>query len=108
MATVIGILAQANPGAVLTDMYTVPALKHVTGRIIITNVSAGNLTFRIALSKNGDAIVNKHYVSFDVPIVANDTGSSIAVMLGAGAIVRVYGSTADVSFTLTGIEQDDV
>ena len=97
-----GILGQSAPGAVLTDIYTVPAATIATARVIVANRGAVELSFRIALSENGDAIANKHYVAFDEPIGINESGSSIGFILSAGDIVRVYGSTADISFTVTG------
>jgi hypothetical protein len=108
MAAVYGVLGQSAPSAaVLTDMYTTPALKHTTGRIIVVNRGILQTQLRIALSPNGDAIADEHYVAYNVTIDGGATGSTIGIILGDGDVVRVWGGTSDLSFTLTGLEQDD-
>ncbi len=108
MATVRGALGQSNPAAgVLTDLYTVPAAKSATARVIVTNRSASdNDAFRISMAPAGAADSLEQYIAYDKGILINDTGSTIAVMLGPGDIVRVRSIGGNLSFTLTGIEQD--
>jgi hypothetical protein len=89
-------------------MYTVPSSKHVTGRIIITNIGGTATTFRIAFSPNGDAIADEHYVAYNTDIDVGATGSTIGILLGDLDIVRVWAGNGNVSFTLMGLEQDDV
>lgn len=109
MATVKGILGQSAPSAsVLTVLYTVPALKASTCRIIITERLGAVATFRISVAVAGAADSDEQYIAYDRSILANDTGSTIAIMVGAGDIVRVLASTAGLSFTCTGIEIDNV
>lgn len=108
MATVHGALGQSNPAAgILTDMYTVPAAKNATGRVIVTNRSAVPTVFRIAIAVDGAADSDEQYVAYDKPIAGNDTGSTIAFKMGSTDVLRVRAALATLSFTFTGLEQDD-
>lgn len=106
MATMHGVLGQAAPsGAQLTTIYTAPTARHATARVIVTNRSGIDL-FRIAVSPAGAAIENKHYIAYDKVIAANDSISSAAFTVKATDVVRVYATNGNLSFTLTGIEED--
>lgn len=108
MATVHGMLGQSNPSAAtLTTAYTVPSAKHATVRVIAANRSGSADTFRIAVSPNGASIANQHYVVFGKQIDANDSLASAAFTLGDTDVVRVYSSAGNISFSVTGIEEDD-
>ena len=108
MATVKGILGQAAPAiGVLTVLYTVPAAKSATCRVIITERLGVISTFRVSVGVAGAADDDKQYIAFDRSIQANDTGSTIAFMVGPGDVVRVLASTVSLSFTCTGIELDN-
>ncbi len=108
MATVRGTLGQVAPSAnVLTTMYTVPSLKSTVCRVIATETGGVVATFRIAVAVSGAGDSIEQYIAYNRPIAANDTGSTIAFILNAGDVVRVFSSTNDVSFTLTGIERDN-
>ena len=102
-----GILGQSAPGATtLTATYTVPAAKHATAKVIACNRGAAT-TFRIALSDAGASIADAHYVAYDQTIDAGDSVSSVAFTVNETDIVRVYSTSGDVSFTVTGIEDDN-
>jgi hypothetical protein len=99
------VLNQSNPGAVLTDLYTVPAGKRANITIVAGNRTNANRTFRIAISPLGAAIADSHYTHYDRTLSGNDTHEDgVYYELMATDIVRVYGSTAGVSFTANGIE----
>ncbi len=103
-----GILGQAAPpAATLTDIYTCPSNIVAALRVIITNRSNTKIGFRLAVSPDGDAIADEHYIAFDKLIQGNDTGSTIAIVLSEGDIIRVFGETADLSFTATGEERPE-
>ena len=100
-----GLLGQVAPGATtLTDLYTVPASKNATVHVIITNRSTAT-TFRVAVAVDGAVDDVKQYVAYGKAIAANDTETTIELMLGADDKVRVYAGTANLSFTCTGIEE---
>lgn len=103
MAT--GVLGQSAPGATtLTDVYTVPSGQKATIRIVVANRgSAGS--FRVAISPNGDVIANAHYIAYDQAIEANASVTSAPMLVGDDDVVRVYGSSANMSFSVTGIEE---
>lgn len=106
MASMHGILGQSSPvGGVLTTVYTGPGQKHATVRMIVCNRSGVDL-FRIAVSPGGAAIAPSHYLAYDMVIAANDSLSSSAFTVKASDVVRVYSANGDLSFTLTGIEED--
>ena len=107
MATVKGVFGQSNPAAAtLTPLYTVPALKSFTGRVIITNRS-GATSFRVSIAVNGAGDSLEQYIAYDKDIALRDTGSTVAFVAGSGDIIRVFATLATISFTATGIEQDD-
>lgn len=104
---IYGVLGQSAPAATtLTDAYTVPAAKHATVRVLVCNRSTAT-TFRLAVSPAGASIANAHYIAYDQPLEANDAASSVAVTVTAGDVVRVYSASGSVSFTVTGIEDDN-
>ena len=105
MAVVKGILGQLAPGAAsLETLYTVPASKTATVHVIITNRGA-QTSFRVSAAVDGAVDDVKQYVAYDKIITANDTGTTVPFMLGADDKVRVYGGSANLSFTCTGIEE---
>jgi hypothetical protein len=98
-----GILGQAAPSAgVWTDIYTVPATTVAVVRVIITNRAGTDATFRVAASPDGAAIADAHWIAGDKPIAGGDSGSSIAFVVNSSDVVRVYASSANLSFTCTG------
>ena len=108
MATVHGALGQSAPAATtLTTCYTVPAAKHATIKIAACNRAAVADTFRVAVSPGGAGIANAHYVAYDQTIDANDAVSSVAMLVGSTDVVRVYSTAGNMSFSVTGIEEDD-
>ena len=107
MATVRGIHGQSIPAAtVLTDAYTVPASKNATVRVIATNTANSPTSFRVSAAPGGAADTPAHYIAYDVPLEANDTGSTITFMVDATDVVRVYSENGAIAFTVTGLEQD--
>ncbi len=107
MATKRGILGQLSPGAgVLGDIYTVPTAKNATCRVIASNRAASATSFRVALAQAGAPDNDIQYVAYDVPIDANDTGATTVFMIDTTDVVRVESASGNVSFTITGLEQD--
>lgn len=108
MSTLRGTLGQVAPSAtILTEIYTVPALKSTVCRVIITDTGGVTATFRVSVGVDGAADDIKQYIAYDRPIEPNDTGSTIAFIIGSADVVRVRSSTGNLSFSLTGIERDE-
>jgi hypothetical protein len=91
----------------LTDLVTVGAGKEVViSTIVIANRTATADSFRIAIRTDGDAISNKHYVAYDVPVAANDsTTLTLGISMVATDVLSVKATTADVlSINVFGAE----
>lgn len=104
-----GILGQSKPVAsTWTDIYTVPASTVATARVIIANLGSSNTTFRVAVSKDGDPIEDKHRITGgDEPILDNTSGSTIGFAISSGDIIRVFSGNGNVAFTATGETRDE-
>lgn len=102
-----GILGQSAPAAATFETaYTVPAGKHATAKVLVCN-SSYPTSFRIALAPNGAAIATEQYIAYDQQIESNDSVSSVAFTVGETDEVRTFSTSGAVSFTVTGIEDDD-
>jgi len=107
MAKRYGILGQSAPlGTSLTTAYTVPGGRHATVRVLVCNRSSAD-TFRIAVSPAGATISDSHYVAYGQAIDANDSASSVAFTVTETDVVRVYSTNGALSFSVTGIEDDN-
>lgn len=107
MANSYKILAQAIPtAATLTDIYTVPAGNSaVISTINICNITASNVSFRLAARQAGAALNNKHYLVFDTPIPAQDSiALSMGITLAATDVISAYSYQGNVSFNIFGSE----
>jgi hypothetical protein len=108
MATTYKVLGQQAPSATTeTDLYTVPAATQaVVSSITICNrSSSATATFRISASVAGVATANKDYIYYDLIIGQSDTFiATIGLTLGATDKIRIYSSTANLSFTAVGSE----
>ena len=108
MSTNYKSLAQVDlTTTALTDIYTVGSGKEtVISTIIIANRNASADSFRIAVRVDGDAISNKHYIAYDVPVAANDsTTLTLGVTMATGDVLSVQAETADrLSINVFGAE----
>ena len=109
MAITIKTLGQVSPNAITeTDLYTVGAgTSTVISSIVICNRSATQATFRVSISVSGGATATKDYIYYDLIIAGNDTFvATIGMTLAATDKIRVYSSTANLSFNLFGQENN--
>ena len=107
MATAYKVLGQLEPAATTeTTLYTVPsATEAVCSTLSVCNKNATAGTFRVRIKINNAADDDKQFVMYDAPIAAKDTLLlTFGATLGAGDVVVVYGSSADLSFQLFGSE----
>jgi len=91
----------------LTDLVTVSAGKEVViSTIVICNRNAAADSYRIAVRTDGDAISNKHYIAYDVPVAANDsTTLTLGISMVATDVLSVQATTADrLSINVFGAE----
>ena len=107
MATTYKVLGQVNPtAATATTLYTVPAgTQTVVSTISVCNMTGGELGFRIAIRPAGESLANKHYIAYDAKVAGNDTTFiTVGATLGAGDVITVYESAADITFNAFGSE----
>jgi hypothetical protein len=94
--------------ATLTTLYTCPAsTETVISTIIIANRTAAADTFRLALRTDGDAISDKHYLAYDVPVAANDsTTLTLGITMQATDVLsaRAGSVSSELSFNAFGAE----
>jgi hypothetical protein len=77
--------------------------------VILANRAASADTFRLALRTNGDAIADKHYIAYDVPVAANDsTTLTLGITMEATDILSVAagGTASTLSVNAFGAEVD--
>jgi hypothetical protein len=107
MATVYKVLGQSAPAATTaTDLYTVPAATQtIVSTLTVANRSTTPATFRVSVSVNGSATATKDYLAYDLTCPGNGFISfTIGATIDATDVVRVYASSADLSFNLFGSE----
>ena len=72
---------------------------------MVCNRNAGAQTFRLSVHVAGAATDNKQFIFYDKSVVANDTLTVvIGITLNQADVLKVYASTADMSFNLFGVE----
>lgn len=102
------MLAQSNPSATTeTTLYTAPSLTStVVSTITICNQASSAATYRIAVRPSADASTTaKHWIVYGATVAASDTTAlTLGLTLAAGDLIRVYASTATLSFSAFGSE----
>ncbi len=107
MPTAYKVLGQVAPSATtLTTLYTVPsATSSVVSTIMICNQSSSAATYRIAVSPAGATAEAKHYVVYGATVAASDaTALTLGITLATTDVIRVYASSATLSFSAFGSE----
>ena len=108
MATAYKVLAQLAPAATTeSTLYTATDVEAVVSTITVCNQNGSNAqTYRIAVRKTGESTtVAKNYIVYGATVGALDTITlTLGITLEAGAAIRVYASSADLSFNAFGSE----
>ena len=107
MADTQKVLGQVNPVAVtLTTLYTVPgATSTVVSSLVVCNQAATDATFRVSVQIAAAVDNAKQYIYYDTTVAANDSFvATVGLTLAATDVVKVYASTATVSFSAFGVE----
>lgn len=105
------ILGQSSPAAAtLTTIYTVPDLKGaVVSSLVVCNRTGAAVNFRVAVVEAGGTIANKNYLYYDISCPGNDTFTAVlGITISNADMIRVYNTTADLSFSVFGVEFDQV
>jgi len=89
-----------------TDLYVAPAATQtVVSTLVVANRSATDATFRISISVAGAATATKDYIAYDLTCSGNGFNAfTLGLTLGATDKIRVYASSANLSFNLFGSE----
>jgi hypothetical protein len=108
MPTTYKVLAQNNPGATTeSTLYTVPSsTSTVVSTVSIANQAGTSATYRIAVRPAADATTAaKHWIVYGATVAANDSIMlTLGLTLATGDVVRVWGSSANLSFSAFGSE----
>lgn len=107
MPTTYKVLGQVNPSVTTpTTLYTVPAgTQTVVSTISVCNLTAGEISFRIAIRPAGETLATKHYIAYDSKVSGNDTVFiTVGATLGAADVITVYEGAADLTFNAFGSE----
>ena len=105
--TVYKILGQSAPAATTeVNLYTVPAATEtIISSIVVCNRGSSAATYRIYVASNGAAAANSQYLVYDASILAKETVAlTLGITIDATDVLRVYASTADLSFNAFGSE----
>ena len=107
MATRLKILGQALPTAnTFTDIYEVPvSTSAVVSTLNVCNLTASNVTFRVAARPNANTLTAQQYLAFDVALPPQDTiALTIGMSLAANDTITAFSFQGNVAFTLFGSE----
>ena len=105
--TTYKIIGQSAPAATTeVDLYTVPAATEtIISSLVVCNRGSSAATYRIYVAINGAAAANAQYLVYDASISAKETVAlTLGITLDATDKLRVYASTADLSFNAFGSE----
>jgi len=107
MATTYKVLGQSAPAATTsTDLYTVPAATSaIISTITVTNRVTTDATFRLSVSKLGAVLANADYFVYDATVPGSGFLTfTLGITMATTDKLRVYGSTANLSFNAFGTE----
>jgi hypothetical protein len=108
MADVLKVLGQSAPAATTeSNLYEVPfGASAIVSTLSVCNRAATVATFRISVDVGGSGTGVEDYIYYDQQIQGNDNFSVTAgFSLFAGDIVKVYASSANLSFSAFGVER---
>lgn len=88
------------------DLYEVPDLKAIAGKVFVCNRNNASITFRLSVSFGGASTVVGDYLYFDETLAANTTKEIKNISASNLDKIRIYASHSDVTFSLFGSEFD--
>lgn len=107
MAESYEILGQSAPSATTsTTLYTGPSsTKTVVSVVTVCNRSSTPATFRLGVDDAAGGDGNSDYLYYDCPIAGNETLEvARGIILEATDLLRVYASTANLTFAAFGVK----
>jgi hypothetical protein len=107
MAVAYKILGQINPSAnTVSNVYVVPSsTSTVVSTIAICNLSGTATRFSLAVRPTNEALANKHYLTFNTSLPANDTIKlTWGITLGQNNTIVANVESSSVSISAFGSE----
>ena len=104
---ILGQVATSTLGATTEGtLFTSTDVETIVSSLVITNQAGSSATYRIAVQPSADAGSNaadKHWIVYGATVAASDSVIlTVGLTLAAGDRIRVYGSTATLSFSAYG------
>lgn len=104
---ILGQVATATVGATTeSTLYTSTGVETVVSSLVICNQAASSATYRISVQPSADAgssATAKHFIVYGATVAASDTTVlTVGLTLAAGDRIRIYGSSATMSFSAYG------
>ena len=107
MSDIIKALGQLDCAATTQEtLYTVPDLTQTTvSSFLACNRTGSAITFRLRVNIAGASDDDKQFLYYDKSVAANTTFTAVIGMcLGQADVMKTYASSANMSFTLFGVE----
>lgn len=108
MAVNYKVLAQSAPAATTeTTLYTVPnATEAIISTLAVCNRSPLPATFRVAIRPAAESTTaDKHWIVYGATVDGSDaTMLTLGLTLAAGDVIRIFSSSATMSFSIFGSE----
>lgn len=107
MANTYKILGQSTPAAnTFFDIYAVPSgASAIVSTVNVCNLTASNVTFRLAAKQANAALSSKQYIVYDTVVPAQDSiALSLGLTLANTDVLTVYSFQGNVSFNVFGTE----
>ena len=67
---------------------------------------ASDTVIRLQHAITGAASAVSQYLTYDLPLLANDTTVSVRFTMAESDVLRVYSGSGSVTFNVNGIEED--
>lgn len=101
------VLGQQNPAAATNaNLYVVPAnTQSIVSCVNVTNLSAANMLFRLAVRPAGATLSNVHYIAYDNIVPGQDSiVLNMGITMGNTDILACYATQANLVFHAYGTE----
>jgi hypothetical protein len=103
----LGQVATSTLGATTEGtLYTSTGVESIVSSLVIANQAGSSATYRIAVQPSADAgssATDKHWIVYGATVAASDSVIlTVGLTLAAGDRIRVYGSSATMSFSAYG------
>jgi len=104
---ILGQVATSTLGATTEGtLFTSTGVETIVSSLVIANQAGSSATYRIAVQPSADtgsSAADKHWIVYGATVAASDSVIlTVGLTLASGDRIRVYGSTATMSFSAYG------